>query len=474
MSPNHRVVQIYGAGEDPTPQQEQNMKSERKLDARAQFGFSSAWTFGMAAICSLAMVTGVLMAHQADEGVPSGELIVTRHFTGLWDQVDQESQGIALQVVEQWDSSRKAVAYWYTYGPDRESAWYIGIGLLDDNRIDMDLYRSGDVGFMQDADPDNDPVTAIGEFVMTFDSCTSGTVTYNSSDPDVGTGSFRIERLAEVMNTHCTGGMSDDMPAGAMFSQQRVELVAAREEVDGSGYARYEDYPAHMEFSVDVQGLPDGAYQVRVGGVERGELVVAGGRGEVQFSSPAEDGHHFLNFDPRNQVIEVHDAQGLVLSSYEDRFQGDDDGYHGQGTGYSDADHHYDCAMQDGMGHHMGDGMMECVDDGASVEISADLSATGALPSAAGEAEWEMNSHRVTFAVEIEDVPEGSYPLVVGGVQVGIIEAFAMHDGEVYGRIAFRDPDVYGRQPLDFEPRGQLIQVVQGETVILETEFPLE
>ena len=45
-----------------------------------------------------------------------GDLLVTRHFTGLWDQVEQDSQGISLQVVEQIDGSRIAVAYWFTYG----------------------------------------------------------------------------------------------------------------------------------------------------------------------------------------------------------------------------------------------------------------------------------------------------------------------------------------------------------------------
>ena len=47
--------------------------------------------------------TGELLAHGPDGGPigPADGMIVTRHFTGIWDQVDQESQGIALQIVEQ-------------------------------------------------------------------------------------------------------------------------------------------------------------------------------------------------------------------------------------------------------------------------------------------------------------------------------------------------------------------------------------
>jgi hypothetical protein len=82
-----------------------------------------------------------------------------------------------------------------------------------------------------------------------------------------------------------------------------------------------------------------------------------------------------------------------------------------------------------------------------------------------------MNTHRVEFSVEIEDVPAGAYTLRVGAQEVGVIDAFAMH-GEVYGRIHFRDPEVYGREPLDFEPRGQKLEVLRAGSVILEVEFP--
>jgi hypothetical protein len=116
-------------------------------------------------------------------------------------------------------------------------------------------------------------------------------------------------------------------------------------------------------------------------------------------------------------------------------------------------------------------GMMDCVADGESAEIKAGLENTGSLSDARGEARWDMNTHRVEFSVEIEDVPAGAYTLRVADQQVGVINAFAMH-GEVYGRIQFRDPQVYGREPLDFEPRGQKLEVLQAGTVVLEVEFP--
>ena len=410
-----------------------------------------------------------LMAHEPGTGDSSDTIIVTRHFTGAWDMVDQESQGLSLEVIEQLDDSRKAVAYWYTYGADRKTAWFVGVGNLIENRIEFNLSDSTDMGFMQDARPGNDSVHGIGTMTITFDSCNSGAVTFETSHEEVGSGSFNIKRITEVMNTHCSGGISDDMHSDAMYGEQRMGLVPAREGITGNGHARYEDYSEHMEFEVEVEGLADGDYHLYAGMLHRGEFSVFEGRGEIEFASPGEPGKMMLTFDPRGMQIEIHDAGGLVLSSFDSMFGGREHDHDGHGDG----DHNYDCGMGHGGGHGMGGGMMGCVDEGDYVEIKTDLENTGLLPEAKGEAEWEMNTHRVEFSVEIEDVPVGIYMLKVGGENVGLIEAFDMH-GEVYGHIKFRDPESYGREHLDFEPRGQEIEVFQGEDVILQTAFPGE
>ena len=224
-----------------------------------------------------------------------------------------------------------------------------------------------------------------------------------------------------------------------------------------------------------MEDLPDGTYHLYVGTQHRGDFEVLDGRGHLEFRSPAESGAMMMNFDPRGMLIEIHDAQGVVLSSFDNSFEEDDHGHHGNGGGHhGDDDHNYDCESGVGMGHGMGHGMTDCVNDGDYIEIEIDLENTGVVIDAKGEAEWSMHSNRVEFSVEIEDVPVGSYTLKVGGIAAGTIEAFEMHDGDVYGRIKFRDPETSGREHLDFEPRGQLIEVLQGEDVILSVLFPEE
>ena len=419
--------------------------------------------------CGLAGWTASASA-QGTAGGPATGIMVTRHFTGIWEQVDQQSQGIALQVVEQLDDSRRAVAYWFTYGSDRETAWYIGIGDLVDNRIEMELFQSTDVGFMQDRVPGYDPVSSIGSMTITFESCQRGDVSFATNLPEVGSGSFQIERLLEVMNTHCSGGISDDMHANAMFGAQFIELTPARDGITGEGYGRYEDFPGHSEFEVQVRGLPDGDYHLFVGAEDRGEFAVNGGHAEMRFASPAEDGKMMLNFDPRGLRIEVRDAEGVILSSFDESLETYEQ-YHSGMQG----DHHYDCRNGPGSGPNMGGmgSMHECVEDGEYVDIWTELDATAALPGARGSAKWDMNSSRVQFSVEIGNVPAGLYTLNVAGEDVGVIDAIQMRVG-VHGHISFRDPESFGMYPLNFEPRGEMIRVLQGDSVILETEFPLE
>jgi len=69
-------------------------------------------------------------------------------------------------------------------------------------------------------------------------------------------------------------------------------------------------------------------------------------------------------------------------------------------------------------------------------------------------------------------VPAGSYALRIGGTVVGTLQAALDVDGTVRGELEFRDPVEPGKILLDFDTRGQQIDVLQGNTVVLETLFP--
>jgi len=139
----------------------------------------------------------------------SEDVMVTRNFTGLWDQPEHESQGINLQVISQASGDKVGVAYWFTYGEDMESAWFLGVGAVSGDRIEMILYEGSGVGFLEDSTPGNDQVLEVGTMEIEFSSCTEGEVTFMTDIEFVGSGSFPIEKFTDVFNTQCSGGISD-------------------------------------------------------------------------------------------------------------------------------------------------------------------------------------------------------------------------------------------------------------------------
>jgi hypothetical protein len=390
--------------------------------------------------------------------VTGQDVIVTRNFSGLWDQPEHESQGINLQVIDQDSGDKVGVAYWFTYGDDMESAWFFGVGTAIGNRIEMILYEGSGIGFLEENMPGDDQVLEVGTMEMEFSSCNEGEVKFTTEIENVGSGMFMIERLTELYQTECSGGVSDDTPADVLPTEQRISLVSARAGITGSGHADYEERADRTEFradrtefSVEVEDLDDGNYRILVGGVDQGELVVVMSIGETEFRSPVETGKILLTFDPRGEVIEVHDGQGAVLTSGDSVFEGGDDNGGGDNGG--------------------GDNGGSDLDFGEAM-IEVELDNTGVFPLASGDAKLEPRADRTDFSVEIEDVPEGSYDLRVGGNTVGTIQAVMIQDGSIQGELEFRNPVEPGKLPLDFDPRGQQIDVLDGGTVILETLFP--
>lgn len=369
------------------------------------------------------------------------DVLVTRNFTGVWNQPQQESQGLNLTIIDQASGVKIGVVYWYTYGDDSKSAWFLGTGPVIGDRIEMDLYESSGVGFLELNEPGNDKVAKIGNMEIEFSSCDDGEVTFTTQIAGVGSGSFPIERLTELFNTSCSGGVSDDTPPGVLVTEQRISLVPARQGISGSGHADFSERADRTEFSVEAEDLTNGNYRIFVGGVDRGGLVVNLGAGETEFRSPVEAGKVLLTFDPRGQLVEVRDGQGAVLTS--------GDGVIGDGD----------------------DGSDEVIDFGTT-EIRIDLNSTGVYPLASGEARLRPQTDRTDFSVEIEDVPVGAYGLKIDGMMVGTITVVMQQDGKIQGELEFRNPVEPGKTLLDFDPRGKQIDVLNGSTVVLKVLFP--
>ena len=380
----------------------------------------------------------------------AADLVVTRYFSGLWDQPRQESQGIMLQIIDQEeDGKKKAVAYWFTYGDNLHTAWYMAIGLVEGDQVVMKLYTAEGVGFMEEDALGDAHVYSVGSLVLSFHNCNKGMASYEIEDN--GSGEFEIKRLAGLYNSRCSGGISDDTPSNAKPIMMDVDLGPARDGITGKGKAKFWERVDRSDFHVSAEDIPDNVYDIMICNplVMVGTLTVAGGEGQTQFRSPEAAGKDLLIFNPRNCVIELHDDLGAVLTSGEDVLAEKDKGNSGGGSG----------------GDH-GNGKME---------IEVDLDNNGAYPEAEGEASYLEKNNSIEFEVEIKGVPMGTYPLSVDSALRGEIYVAPDDDDDddkLKGKLRFSDPQKEGRELLNFDPRGKWIEVWEDGTIIFEVLFP--
>jgi len=385
-------------------------------------------------IVSLAAIvtTFLTLSHAA-----AGDLTVTRYFSGLWDQTHQESQGIVLQVIDQEEAGNpKAVAYWFTYGDDLATAWYMGIGHVEGDQVLMELYSSGGVAFMEEDQVEVNPVETIGTLSLTFKNCNKGSAAYTMGE-DFGT--FDISRLAGLYNGRCTGGISDNTPSNAKPLMLEVALLPPGEGMEGKGKARFWQRADRSDFHVSAEDLVDGDYEIHVCGMNEGVLSILEGEGATHFRSPETEGKLLLDFVPTGCLIEVRQAGAVFLTS--------------------------------------GDAVLAEKEKGPKdkadkLKIQVEMENTGAagFELAEGELEYEVKVNQTEFDVEIKGVMAGSYGFFVGGTQYGTIEV--LEDGEK-SKLKFSDSGDEDKELLTFEPWDQIIEVRDdGNEAILLAAFP--
>lgn len=102
----------------------------------------------------------------------------------------------------------------------------------------------------------------------------------------------------------------------------------------------------------------------------------------------------------------------------------------------------------------------------SEVDIEMNLGPTGAVPGATGLAVFESAHGQSEFEVGVSNLPDGTYDVLVGGAVKGHIAVNAEGAGDV--EFGLSGHNVF----LDFDPRGQLVQVAQDGNVILEGQLP--
>jgi len=385
----------------------------------------------------------------------AGDPLITASFSGIWDQPEQESQGIILQIGEQEDDEKIGIAYWFTYGPDLKTSWYLGVGPVVGNEIEMVLYTASDIGFMAENIEGNEEVQEVGFLNLVFKNCNHGTATYAFDEVNdvIDEGEFPIKRISSIYRQRCSGGISDDTPSGGKPMQMDVSLMPATDDGSGEGKAKFWERTDRSDFMVEAEDIPDGSYTLKICGdnedpdVQMFDMPVVNGEGKLEFRSPEIDAKLNLSFDPRGCKIEILEGDVVVLTSGENVLSE-------KQTGKPDKD------------------------KGEKITIEADLTSTGVVEGAKGEAEFEMEMDESEFSVKVKDVPVGFYSVEVAGVSKGEVEVVD-DDGDFEGRVKFSDPQKAENLLLDFDPRGEIVEIRQTtgdepEVILEVVPFPDE
>ena len=238
------------------------------------------------------------------------------------------------------------------------------------------------------------------------------------------------------------------LAGGGKEFRLKVKMINGGADTNAKGKAEFRERIDRMDFKVQAQNLAAGTYDLLVAHVFEANLVVGTtGKGELEFrTNPEPDENKIpLTFDPRGQVVEVAQGSTIFLSVV-------------MPTG----------SLADLLSKKSKKNNKKSGRKTHRIEIEVDLVPTGDIAGADGKIRFRSKQGRDRVRIEIEDVPDGDYAFQVGGVDEGTI-VVTQNEGE----LEFDTRAKSGKLPLKFDPRGQLIEVLDNGTVILQIVFPL-
>lgn len=244
-------------------------------------------------------------------------------------------------------------------------------------------------------------------------------------------------------------------------SVSQAALPATSAAGAGTASARLRiDERARKHFSVEVEAVPAGSYDLFVDDALAGSITVAAAKGEIEFTTDDDPTELALTFDPTGKVLSIRVGATVWF-----------EGPFNPNTAGAGAPAPEPVSRFEEM-----------------------LASTGLDVDATARAQYRVDDQqRHKFSVEIEKVPAGSYTLTVAGVARGVIVAKAnVTTGAVVGEIEFAtrkprstareatsggghdDPagDDHGddaingsERPLTFDPRGQTIEISSADGI---------
>lgn len=253
----------------------------------------------------------------------------------------------------------------------------------------------------------------------------------------------------------------DGAGGGGGSGKVKVEvfMVNVGPDANAKSRLRYEAKSNKLRFKVKVEQLAagDNIFQFFVGGTQRAEFDTTGlNEVELDFRDPvsddddddgADDGeatfHLPLDFAPLGKAVEVRQGLQVFLSALM------------PGPGATKPPKKGGKAAKN-IGKKKGD------------RLRVKLLDLGVIDGPSGKLELGQSATETEFRVELEDLPDSSYMLRVGGVDIAPIVVVG---GE--GRLDFSTTPEGDELLLDFAVKAQLIEILLDTDAVLGTVFPV-
>jgi plastocyanin len=131
-------------------------------------------------------------------------------YTGTWYDPTQSGHGIFIEILP----GNTLLAYWFTFTPDGQQAWFGGVGGIVNNTATMTAVRTTGARFIPNFNPTEAVRADWGTLTFTFTDCTHGRVDFNSV-AGFGTGSMNLTRLTLPAGLTCTNPPAATVTASA-------------------------------------------------------------------------------------------------------------------------------------------------------------------------------------------------------------------------------------------------------------------
>jgi len=127
--------------------------------------------------------------------------------SGAWGDSAHDGEGWFVEIL----NDRQAAVFWFTHTPpavgtDFTQAWVVGVGEIIGSSIVLEASHTEITKgppFGGDFDPARVARRPWGKFVLSFSDCNSGVMYYHSDDPDYGSGSQNLSRVASIDTLDC-------------------------------------------------------------------------------------------------------------------------------------------------------------------------------------------------------------------------------------------------------------------------------